>query len=72
MSEKKFDQTKYINKWAKENMKQVKASYKAEFVKEFKEALKLLNDGKPKEEQISQSDVIREAMLQVIKKAKKK
>ena len=66
----KFDQTKYINDWAKKNMKQVKASYKAEFVYEFKEALKLLNDGKPKEEQITISDIIRDAMIKTIEKAK--
>ena len=30
MENKKFDQAKYMRDWQKENMKQVKASYKAE------------------------------------------
>ena len=36
MKNKKFDQAKYMREWQKENMKQVKASYKTEFVDEFK------------------------------------
>lgn len=59
----KFNQTRYINEWAKENMKQVKASYKAEFVDEFKEACKSLG--------ITQSEVLRKAMIETIEKAKK-
>ena len=58
-----FNQAKYIREWQKENMKQVKATYKNEFVDEFKEACKVLG--------IKQSDVIREAMIQTIEKAKK-
>ena len=54
MKNKKFDQAKYMREWQKENMKQVKASYKTEFVDEFKEACKKLG--------IKQSDVIRKAM----------
>lgn len=61
MKNKKFDQAKYMREWQKENMKQVKASYKTEFVDEFKEACKKLG--------IKQSDVIRKAMLDTIEKA---
>ena len=61
MENKKFDQAKYMREWQKENMKQVKASYKAEFVEEFKNACKKLN--------IKQSDVFRKAMQDTIKKA---
>ena len=50
-------------KWQKENMLQVKASYKREFVEEFKEACRQLN--------IKQSDVIREAMQSTIAKAER-
>ena len=63
MENKKFDQAKYMRDWQKENMKQVKASYKAEFVEEFKEACKKLN--------IKQSDVIRKAMQKTIDQANK-
>ena len=59
MENKKFDQAKYMRDWQKENMKQVKASYKAEFVEEFKEAY------------IKQSDVIRKAMQKTIDQANK-
>ena len=59
----KFDQAKYMQEWQKQNMKQVKATYKTEFVLEFKEACKKLG--------IKQSDVIRDAMQEVIKKASK-
>ena len=58
-----FNQKDYINEWKKENMKQVKASYKTEFVEEFKMACKKLG--------IAQSDVIREAMIKTIDQAKK-
>lgn len=61
MKNKKFDQAKYMREWQKENMKQVKASYKTEFVDEFKEACKKLG--------IKQSDVIRIAMQDTIEKA---
>lgn len=62
MSEK-FNQQQYQNDWNKKNMKSVGAQYKSEFVDEFKAALKVLN--------ISQSQVIRGAMQDVIDKAKK-
>lgn len=58
----KFDQGKYIAEWAKKNMKQVKAAYKSDFVEEFKKACNILG--------ITQSDVIREAMIETINKAK--
>ncbi len=58
----KFNQQQYQNDWNKKNMKSVGAQYKSEFVNEFKSALKVLN--------ISQSQVIREAMQNVIDKAK--
>lgn len=61
MKNKKFDQAKYMREGQKENMKQVKASYKTEFVDEFKEACKKL--------EIKQSDVIRKAMQDTIEKA---
>lgn len=61
MKNKKFDQAKYMREWQKENMKQVKASYKTEFVDEFKEACKKLG--------IKQSDVIRKAIQDTIEKA---
>jgi len=63
MSEK-FNQTKYINEWAKENMATVIGRYKKDFVAEFKEACKALG--------IKQSDVIRQAMIDTIEKAKEK
>ncbi len=61
MEKEKFNQAKYMREWQKENMKQVKASYKTEFVDEFKEACKKLG--------IKQSDVFRNAMYSTIKKA---
>jgi metal-responsive CopG/Arc/MetJ family transcriptional regulator len=61
MEKEKFNQAKYMREWQKENMKQVKASYKTEFVDEFKEACKKLG--------IKQSDVIRKAMQDMIEKA---
>lgn len=63
MKEKKFDQLAYQEEWKKKNMKQVKASYKADFVDEFKVACEMLG--------ITQSDAIRGAMEQVILRAKK-
>lgn len=61
MEKEKFNQAKYMREWQKENMKQVKASYKTEFVDEFKEACKKLG--------IKQSDVFRNAMQDMIEKA---
>lgn len=58
-----FNEANYKRNWDKENMKHVKASYKAEFVDEFKQACKDLN--------IKQSDVIRKAMNETIEQASK-
>ena len=54
----------YIQKWKKENMTIVSARYKNDFVSEFKNACKILG--------ISQSDVIRQAMIRTIERAQKK
>ena len=56
-----FNQTKYVNEWAKQNMLSISVSYKKEFVTEFREACSKLG--------IKQSDVFREAMQAVIEKA---
>ncbi len=56
-----FDQVKYQNQWMKENMVQVTARYKKDFVEEFKAACKKLG--------VSQSEVIRAAMEETIRKA---
>ncbi|RHM59633.1 hypothetical protein [Coprobacillus sp. AF33-1AC] len=64
MEKEKFNQAKYMRKWQKENMKQVKAAYKTEFVDEFKSACKKLG--------ITQSEVIRKAMEETIVKANNK
>ena len=61
---KKFNQIDYQNSWIKENNATVKASFKKEFVQEFKEACKALNK--------SQSSVIRDAMEKIIKEAEGK
>lgn len=63
MSKKEFNQSKYIQEWSKQNMKQVKAQYKADFVDQFKEACIVLG--------ITQSEVIRKAMIETIEKANK-
>lgn len=57
-----FDQSKYIQQWAKENMKTLNMRYKTEFVDEFREACKKLG--------VKQSDVVRQAMIQTIEEAK--
>lgn len=57
-----FDQNKYVNDWKKKNMKLVGASYKSEFVDEFKEACKILG--------LKQSDLIRDMMEDTIKRSK--
>lgn len=62
MSEK-FNQKEYIKKWSRENMKQVKVSYKSEFVDEFKSSCSKLG--------LKQSDVFRKAMQDIIDKANK-
>lgn len=65
MEEKKeFNQKKYIKEWSKKNMKQVKVSYKSEFVDEFKEACSKLG--------LKQSDVFRKAMQDIINQANDK
>lgn len=58
----KFNQKEYNKKWDKENMGVVKASFKKDFVTEFKDACKILG--------IKQSDAIREMMQTIINKAK--
>ena len=63
MEKEKFDQKEYVKQWTKSNMKAVGASYKTEFVTEFREACEKLG--------IKQSAVFREAMETVIEKAKK-
>lgn len=58
----KFDEDKYKNDWKKKNMTQVKGMYKNDFVLEFKDACNVLK--------LTQSEVIRNAMIQTIEKAK--
>ena len=57
-----FNQQAYQNEWIKQNMKQVGAAYKIDFVDQFKAACKKLG--------VSQSDVFRKAMEETIKKAR--
>lgn len=59
----KFNENEYKREWRKENMKLVRASFKKDFVDQFKEACKILG--------ISQADAIREAMNNTIQKADK-
>lgn len=56
-----FNQSKYIEEWAKENMSYVGAQYKKEFVQSFKAACKKLG--------VSQSEIFRNAMQEAIDKA---
>ena len=56
-----FDQDKYVAEWKKQNMKYVKAAYRKEFVDQFRKACSVLD--------ISQSEVIRKAMEETIRKA---
>lgn len=56
-----FNQQKYQNEWNKKNLAYVRGQYKKEFVQEFKEACNKLD--------LKQSQVIRQAMEEVIKKA---
>lgn len=58
-----FNENEYKREWRKENMKTVRASFKSDFVDQFKEACKILG--------ISQADAIREAMNNTIQKADK-
>ena len=57
----KFNENEYKRDWKKENMKTVRASFKNDFVDQFKEACKNLG--------ITQADAIREAMNNTIQKA---
>lgn len=57
-----FNENEYKREWKKENMGIVKASFKKDFVDQFKEACKRLN--------ITQSEVIRKAMEETIEKAR--
>lgn len=61
MDDTKFNENQYKRDWKKKNMGVVRGTYKKDFVDQFKEACKTLG--------IKQSDVIREAMEQTIKKA---
>lgn len=57
-----FNQNKYMQEWKKEKMGSVVGTYKKDFVLEFKDACKKLG--------ITQSEVIRKAMIATIEKAK--
>ena len=59
-----FNQKEYNAKWRAENMMRVSATYKNEFVLAFREACQKLG--------VSQSEVIRNAMQEVIEKAENK
>ena len=59
-----FNQNKYVQEWKKENMLSVQAKFKKDYVLEFRTACAALN--------IKQSDVIRQAMDDVIEQAKSK
>ncbi|MDD5851793.1 hypothetical protein [Galactobacillus timonensis] len=59
-----FDQIKYQNQWIKENMSEVRERCRNNFVDEFKNACKKLG--------VSQSDVIKAAMEDTIRKAEGK
>ena len=57
-----FNENEYKREWKKENMKVVKATFKNDFVIQFKNACKSLS--------VTQADVIRKAMEDTIEKAK--
>lgn len=57
-----FNGVSYRQQWNKQNMKSIGASYKSEFVEEYKEAAKKLG--------LKTSDLIRQMMLDTIEKAK--
>lgn len=57
-----FNENEYKREWKKENMKVVKATFKNDFVDQFKDACKSLN--------VTQAEVIRKAMEYTIEKAK--
>ena len=56
-----FNQKEYTAKWRAENMMRVSATYKNEFVLAFREACQKLG--------VTQADVIRNAMKEMIDKA---
>lgn len=58
-----MEKYKLQKKWQKDNMKQIKATFKTEFVNDFKNALEILD--------LKQSDIIRQAMQDVIDNSKK-
>ena len=66
MEKEKFNQAKYMREWQKENMKQVKASYKTEFVDEFKEACKKLGI-KAEEIKMTKEEIKQEIILDLEK-----
>jgi len=53
----------YVSEWQKNNMRSVSTRYKKEFVEEFKKACDFLGT--------SQSQVVKNAMIETIDKAKK-
>ena len=59
-----FNHKEYNAKWRAENMMRVSATYKNEFVLAFREACHKLG--------VSQAEVIRNAMQEVIEKAENK
>lgn len=59
-----FNQKEYNAKWRAENMMRVSATYKNEFVLSFREACQKLG--------VTQADVIRNAMKEMIDKANRK
>ena len=59
-----FNQKEYTAKWRAENMMRVSATYKNEFVLAFREACQKLG--------VTQADVIRNAMKEMIDKANRK
>ena len=59
-----FKQKEYTAKWRAENMMRVSATYKNEFVLAFREACQKLG--------VTQADVIRNAMQEMIDKANRK
>lgn len=59
-----FDQMKYMQQWQKENMASISLRYKKDFVYEFRNACQHLN--------ISQSEVFRQTMNEVIQQYKQK
>lgn len=63
-STKDFNQKEYTAKWRAENMMRVSATYKNEFVLAFREACQKLG--------VTQADVIRSAMKEMIDKANRK